>query len=271
MHEFLLFGQVANDDRHKLLQQLAGVTRMQPLHVVERHLIFKARPPLGLSHIPSGGGSQGVLPQEVQKVKQWLLSSIFYLQLVYSARSGRAKVRGTSVLQSGLENGNNSEGRSTVQAESSDSTQRQDGVWTIEFRDIPEAGKQPVTARLLGRTPTEDGDLIQFVKDLGYEYGCDAPFFRRGKVFNIILATFLSMFSKDINSTTKTRPFSSTKCCKCHKLLMTRPSQPTRPFRPLPISKPSTAVRALSSRLLSRLSTVTILKSRKRQYNSCWL
>ena len=190
MHEFLLFGQVANESRHKVLQQLTGVTRMQPLHVVERHLIFKARPPVGLSHIPSGGGSQGVIPQEVQKVKQWLSGSIFYLQLVYSARIGRAKVSGNPVLQSGLESGETSEGRSTVQAESSNFSQQQDGVWTIEFKDIPEAGKQPVTTRMLGRTPAEGGDLIQFVKDLGYEYGHDPPVFIGGKSLTSIQLRF---------------------------------------------------------------------------------
>ena len=174
MHEFLLFGQVANNDHHKLLQQLAGVTRMQPQHVVERHLIFKARPPVGLGNISSGGGSQGVLPQEVQKVKQWLASSIFYLQLVYTARSGRAQVSSSQVVQPDLANGDTSQGRSTVQTEPSNSVQQEDGVWTIEFRDIPEPGKQVVTTRLLSRTITQGGDLIQFVKDLGhgYENGC---------------------------------------------------------------------------------------------------
>jgi Med18 protein len=92
MHEFLLFGQVTNDDHHKLLRQLAGVTRMQPQYVVERHLIFKARQPVGLGNIPSGGGSQGVLPPDVQKTKQALSGSIFYIQAVYNPRRGGAQV-----------------------------------------------------------------------------------------------------------------------------------------------------------------------------------
>ena len=156
MHEFLLFGQVARNDHHRLLQQLAGVTRMQPQHAVERHLIFKARPPAGLSYIPSGGGSQGVLPPDVQKTKQALSSSIFYIQLVYSARSGGAQVDGN---------------RGATKAEAGISSRQEDGLWTIEFRDTPEPGKQVVTTRLLSRTPTEGGNLIQFLRDLGYEYG----------------------------------------------------------------------------------------------------
>jgi mediator of RNA polymerase II transcription subunit 18 len=168
MHEFLLFGQVANDEHHKLLQQLAGVTRMQPQHVVERHLIFRAKPPVGLSNIPSGGGSQGLVPPEVQKTKQMLSSSIFYLQLVYNPRSGGAQLGGN---RDGLGNGDISQSRSTTKADASGSSQEEGGLWTIEFRDIPEPGKQAVTTRLLSRTPTGGGDLIQFVKDLGFEYG----------------------------------------------------------------------------------------------------
>ena len=98
MHEFLLFGQVTNDDHHKLLQQLAGVTRMQPQYVVERHLIFKARQPVGLGNVPSGGGSQGVLPPDVQKTKQALSGSIFYIQAVYNPRRGGAQVGDSRVV-----------------------------------------------------------------------------------------------------------------------------------------------------------------------------
>ena len=171
MHEFLLFGQVANNDHHRLLQQLAGVTRMQPHHVVERHLIFKARPPVGLGNIPSGGGSQGILAPDIQKTKQALSSSIFYIQLVYSVQGEGAQVGGKVVVQHGLTNGDKSQGRDFTKVEASGSSEQVDGVWAIEFRDIPEAGKQAVTTRLLSRIPIAGGDVIQFLRDLGYEYG----------------------------------------------------------------------------------------------------
>jgi mediator of RNA polymerase II transcription subunit 18 len=166
MHEFLLFGQVAKNDHHRLLQQLAGVTRMQPQHVVERHLIFKAKPPVGLSNVPSGGGSQGVLPPEVQKTKQMLSGSIFYLQLVYNPKGGVAPVGRNRATQS-----DPAKGRNPTKADVNGSSEVEDGLWTIEFRDVPESGKQAVTTRLMSRTATEGGDLIQFVKDLGFEYG----------------------------------------------------------------------------------------------------
>lgn len=171
MHEFLLFGQVAHNDHHRLLQQLAGVTRMQPQHVVERHLIFKAIPPVGLGNVPSGGGSQGVLPPEVQKTKQMLSSSVFYLQLVYNPRSGASPIGAGRVAHHSPANGDTVQDQNTMKADANGSAKGEDGLWTIEFRDIPEPGKQAVTTRLLSRTATEGGDLIQFVKDLGFEYG----------------------------------------------------------------------------------------------------
>ena len=171
MHEFLLFGQVAKKDHHRLLQQLAGVTRMQPQHVFEWHLIFRAKPPVGLSNVPSGGGSQGVLPPEVQKTKQMLSGSIFYLQLVYNPKGGVAPVGRNRATQPGPANGGTSQGRNPTKADVNGSSEVEDGLWTIEFRDVPEPGKQAVTTRLMSRTATEGGDLIQFVKDLGFEYG----------------------------------------------------------------------------------------------------
>jgi mediator of RNA polymerase II transcription subunit 18 len=171
MHEFLLFGQVAKNDHHRLLQQLAGVTRMQPQHIVERHLVFKANPPVGLSNVPSGGGSQGVLPTEVQKTKQMLSGSIFYLQLVYNPKGGAAPIGGNRVMQPGPANGDTSQGRNPTKADANQPSQvEEEGLWTIEFRDVPEPGKQVVTTRLMSRTATEGGDLFQFVQDLGFEY-----------------------------------------------------------------------------------------------------
>lgn len=169
MHEFLLFGQVANDDHHKLLQQLAGVTRMQPQHVVERHLIFKARTPIGLGNIPSGGGSQGVLPPEVQRTKQMLTAPIFYLQLI-----GTLQERGAQadhlVGSSAVNSGDTVMKDEKVEESANGTVKMEDCRWALEFRDIPDPGKQAVTTRLMSRTTIESGDMITFVRDLGFEY-----------------------------------------------------------------------------------------------------
>jgi hypothetical protein len=41
--------------------------------------------------------------------------------------------------------------------------------WSLDFKDTPEAGKQPVSLRLISRTPMEDGNLTQFLDNFGYE------------------------------------------------------------------------------------------------------
>ena len=41
MQEMLLFGQVSAEHHQTLRQQLAGLARMEPQPVLERHLIFR--------------------------------------------------------------------------------------------------------------------------------------------------------------------------------------------------------------------------------------
>ena len=39
---------------------------------------------------------------------------------------------------------------------------------TLEFRDIPDPGKQAVTTRHLTRTKIDGGSIVAFIKDLGF-------------------------------------------------------------------------------------------------------
>lgn len=170
MQEFLLFGQVANVDHSKILQQLAGVTRMQPQHIIERHLIFKGRPPMAVINLPSGGGSQGVLPPEVQRTKLMLSSSIYYIQLVCSSRPVGTLAKEDNTGRNGTRNGETG-GHPYPKDEEIENTPNQlDDQWAIEFKDIPDPGKQAVTTRLLSRTSLEGRDLSKFVEDLGFQY-----------------------------------------------------------------------------------------------------
>ena len=41
--------------------------------------------------------------------------------------------------------------------------------WQLEFNDTPEAGKQALSTRYVARTPIEDGDVLKFMKQFGYE------------------------------------------------------------------------------------------------------
>ncbi len=162
MHEFALYGQVTKNDHHRMLQQLAGYTRMQPQDVLEIHLVFKARQPPGLDNVPSAGGSQGIMQPEAQKVRAMLNAGLYYVQLVGELAQNELKhtANGDISMTSGNGNGNgNSEhDKSTIK-------------WTFEFKDTPDPGKQAISSRLLYRIPFEAGDFVEFLNAFGYEYG----------------------------------------------------------------------------------------------------
>jgi mediator of RNA polymerase II transcription subunit 18 len=168
MHEFLLVGQVASDNEHKLQQQLAGVTRMQPQHVLERHLVFKGKPPPGLDYLPSGGGSQGVLAPELQRTRTMVTGQLYYVQLVCDLERLRAA---KAAVMSGdkMINGNVMDEGPSKNGDVDGSAETVPDVWTLEFRDTPEPGKQPVTTRLLIKSPIDGGDIIEFAEALGFE------------------------------------------------------------------------------------------------------
>lgn len=144
MHEFALYGQIRKDDHHQVLQQLAGVTRMQPQDTREIHLVFKARQPAGLDHVQSIGASNlaSGQQQELQRVKSLLNAPLYYVQLIGDAQQQASDAESPTVK------------------------------WTFEFKDTPDAGKQPVSSRLISRTPMEDGNFMMFLDSFGYEYVC---------------------------------------------------------------------------------------------------
>ncbi|KAJ9497868.1 Mediator of RNA polymerase II transcription subunit 18 [Exophiala xenobiotica] len=156
MHEFALYGQVTKDDHHRMLQQLAGYTRMQPQDVVEIHLIFKARQPPGLDNVPSAGGSQGIMQPEAQKVRAMLNAGLYYVQLVGEVMQNETKHTTNGDIS--MTDGNGEPDKSTIK-------------WTFEFKDTPDPGKQAISSRLIYRIPFEAGDFVEFLNAFGYEYG----------------------------------------------------------------------------------------------------
>ncbi|KEF52877.1 uncharacterized protein A1O9_11295 [Exophiala aquamarina CBS 119918] len=161
MHEFALYGQVPKEIHHRTLQQLAGYTRMQPIDASEIHLVFQARQPSGLDKIPSAGGSQGVLQPDVQRWKNMLNASLYYVQLVgevatpISSSPESKPTDGTGDVT--MTNGGGPDLNSLIN-------------WTLEFRDTPDPGKQAVSTRLISRTPLDEGSLMTFMDHFGYEY-----------------------------------------------------------------------------------------------------
>lgn len=154
MHEFALYAQVPKDEQPRILQQLAGVTRMQPQETREVHLVFKAQIPTGLSKIPSAGGSQGVQQQNVQNVKNMLTSSLYYVQVVGEVTPKPGQTGNDVDMINGHD-------LSIVD----ESTLK----WTFDFRDTPDPGKQLISSRLISKTPIDDGDVSKFVNHFGYE------------------------------------------------------------------------------------------------------
>jgi mediator of RNA polymerase II transcription subunit 18, fungi type len=168
MQEILLFGQVPAENHTTLRQQLAGVTRMQPQPVVERHLIFRPIPPAGLTNLPTGSGQPGSQQQELQKTRQLLNAPLNYVQLVGVVENGSSdpRLEGQKRQQNGSSDGDVSKAEGT---DSLREGQRETLRWYLEWRDIPEPGKVTTTSRAMSRTRFIEGDPIQFVKDLGYE------------------------------------------------------------------------------------------------------
>jgi hypothetical protein len=167
MQEYGLVGQIPGQNHRQVLQQCAGVSRMQPHAVKELHLVFKAKAPPGIAEIQksSGGGSQGVVPPEVQKTRTMLNASLYYIQLVGTAqtesRHEEEKISNGNIGASGdvvMSNGTVREAKDTKQLN-----------WVLEFRDTPDPGKQPVTSRLLYKIPVLEGDTLGFINDFGFE------------------------------------------------------------------------------------------------------
>ncbi|RMZ90270.1 hypothetical protein DV736_g2500, partial [Chaetothyriales sp. CBS 134916] len=156
MHEFSLYGQVPGEGYNVLLQQLAGVARMQPKYVRELHLIYKSIVPPGLRLIPGATNSDRIQSPEVQRVSKMLTNSLHYVHLVASIEE-----RKTAILQS-----------RQVKA-TADIEEQQDArtvTWRLDFKDIPEPGTQVVTSRLISSIPIGGGDLVSFMNAFGFEY-----------------------------------------------------------------------------------------------------
>ncbi|KAL1981523.1 hypothetical protein VTN96DRAFT_2504 [Rasamsonia emersonii] len=151
MHELLLFASVPEHQHHELLQQLAGLTAMQPRHRLERHLVFKAHRPPGRADTRVGG-SQELQGSEVQRLSKMLTGVLFYTKVVGPVAESDFGAPPFSI--------------STPQGYDFDSQ-----PWRLEFRDIPEAGtRTPVTARLMANASLPQGDVIPPMDAWGYSF-----------------------------------------------------------------------------------------------------
>lgn len=143
MHELLLFASVPAHQHQELLQQLAGLTAMQPRHRLERHLVFKAHSNAGRINARIGG-SQDLQGGEVQRLSKMLTSSMYYTRVV-----GLVTERdfGAPTDQYDIDS----------------------QIWRMEWRDLPEAGtRSAVTSRLMANASLPQGDVLTPMNSWGY-------------------------------------------------------------------------------------------------------
>lgn len=162
MHELLLFASVPAHQHHDLLQQLAGLTAMQPRYRLERRLLFKAYRKPGYVNTRIGG-SQDLQSSEMQRLTKMLNGGMYYTQVV-----GPVHERDFGSIPPPLM-GPGADGKQAADHEYEFDEQ----PWRLEFRDIPEAGtRSAVTSRVMSNATLPRGDMILPMSAWGYRSVC---------------------------------------------------------------------------------------------------
>lgn len=159
MHELLLFASVPSHQHHDLLQQLAGLTALQPIHRLERRLIFKAyrKPDLVNSRT---GASQDLQGSELQRLNKMLNGGMFHTQAIGPVSEHDFSPSQDSPMSGVDEN---------IPPGHARFYNYDNQPWRLEFRDIPEAGtRSALTARLMANASLPKGDLMALMNAWGY-------------------------------------------------------------------------------------------------------
>lgn len=170
MHEILLFCSVPTQQHNELLQQLAGLTAMQPRRRIERHLVFKAHGKPG-QITTRVGGTQDLQGSEMQRLTKMLNGGMYYTQVVGPVNEsdfGSASPSTSSsqdVAMQGVAEAPPGDNTTTTRPAYDFDNQN----WRLEFRDIPEAGtRTAVTARLMANATLPSGDVLTPMNAWGY-------------------------------------------------------------------------------------------------------
>lgn len=167
MHELLLFASVPVHQHHELLQQLAGLTAMQPRHCLERRLIFKAYRKPGLVTARMGASQDLQQSGELQRVNKLLNGGMFYTQVVGPVSEKDFGGATASEADPDTQMAGMDDTKPPVQNLHSYDYDRQ--LWKLEFRDIPEAGtRSAVTARVMASAALPRGDVVPSMNAWGY-------------------------------------------------------------------------------------------------------
>ena len=103
MHELLLFGQVPSSRHDQVLNILAGVAAMQPVTVLEKHLVFKPKRLPASARPVQVGGAQDIQKSQVQALQARNQGDLFYLRLVAEPSSTTLKGQGDGGLNAKVE------------------------------------------------------------------------------------------------------------------------------------------------------------------------
>ncbi|KAH2345856.1 Mediator of RNA polymerase II transcription subunit 18 [Aspergillus fumigatus] len=166
MHELLLFASVPAHQHHELLQQLAGLTAMQPQHRLERRLVFKAYRKPGLVNVRVGA-SQDLQGAELQRLNKMLNGGMFYTQVVGPVSEADFGAPASPVADQDAHMSGTDE-KSSVRPHYYD---YENQPWKLEFRDIPEAAtRSAVTIRLMASASLPKGDVTVPMNAWGYNF-----------------------------------------------------------------------------------------------------
>ncbi|KAL4821628.1 mediator of RNA polymerase II transcription subunit 18 [Aspergillus spinulosporus] len=160
MHELLLFASVPSHQHHELLQQLTGLTAMQPRHCLERRLIFKATRKPGLANVRSGTSQS----PDIVRLNRMLNGQMFYTQVVGPLSEADFDGKpSSSDSQDVSMSGTHEAAGSSYDYDSQ--------PWRLEFRDTPEAGfRSTITARLAASAALPKGDVVPSMNAWGYSF-----------------------------------------------------------------------------------------------------
>ena len=103
MHELLLFGQIPPSRHDQVLNILAGVAAMQPVPVLEKHLVFKPNRLPASARPVQVGGAQDIQKSQVQALQAQNQGDLFYMQLVADSAHTSLKGQGDGVLDAKID------------------------------------------------------------------------------------------------------------------------------------------------------------------------
>jgi len=157
---------------------------MQPQRVLERHLIFKPRRTPG-QRGAQVGGTQGVQNAQAQALQGQLGGELYYLQLVGEVEEGEFEPRKNASAEAAgdhdetmLDESESGPSEGTVKSNGDAVNGGEGGLynfakqtWSLRFNDLPEVtGRRPVTSRLISSIDIVEGDALDFMNALGYNY-----------------------------------------------------------------------------------------------------